>query len=64
MFEQALRLAGAAAGEAVHVGDSVEEDVDGARAAGIDAVLVRRDGSPGPEGVRTIRALTELASGA
>jgi putative hydrolase of the HAD superfamily len=64
IFEAALSLAGAAPGEAVHVGDSVEEDVDGARAAGIEAVLLRRDGSPGPDGVRTIRSLTELESGA
>ncbi len=64
IFEAALRLAGAAPGQAVHVGDSVDEDVDGARAAGIEAVLLRRDGSRGPDGVATIRSLTELGSGA
>jgi putative hydrolase of the HAD superfamily len=61
IFEHALGLAGARADEAVHVGDSVENDVAGARAAGIRAVLVARDGSP-PAGVETIRSLTELAS--
>jgi len=45
----------------VHVGDSLEEDVVGARAAGIEAVLLRRDGRPGPSGVRTIASLAELA---
>jgi putative hydrolase of the HAD superfamily len=57
IFEQGLRLAGVSAGEAVHVGDSLEEDVAGARAAGIEPVLVRRDGRPGPEGIRTITGL-------
>jgi putative hydrolase of the HAD superfamily len=62
IFEAALRIAGAGAGEAIHVGDSVEEDVDGARAAGIEAVLMRRDGRPGPPGVPTIASLTELGA--
>lgn len=60
IFERALGLAGAAADEAVHVGDSVEDDVAGARAAGIEAVLIRRDGGPGPPGVRTIATLAAL----
>ena len=59
VFEAALQLAGIGAGEAIHVGDSIEEDVLGARAAGIEAVLIRRDGAPGPEGVRTIASLAE-----
>ena len=60
IFEQALSLAGAHPDEAVHVGDSVEDDVAGARAAGIGAVLIRRDGGPGPPGVRTIASLATL----
>jgi putative hydrolase of the HAD superfamily len=44
----------------LHVGDSLDEDVAGARAAGIEPVLIRRDGSPGPPGVRTIATLAEL----
>jgi len=59
IFEAALDLSGATAGEAIHVGDSVEEDVLGARAAGIEPVLVRRDGGAGLEGVRTISSLDE-----
>lgn len=43
-----------------HVGDSVDEDVAGARAAGIEPVLLRRDGAAGPAGVRTIASLAEL----
>jgi putative hydrolase of the HAD superfamily len=61
IFEHALELAGARPAEAVHVGDSLENDVAGALAAGIRPVLVARDGSP-PAGVETIRSLTELPS--
>lgn len=62
IFEQALALAGAAPEEAIHVGDSVEEDVDGARAAGIEPVLIRRSGDAEVAGVRTISNLTALAT--
>jgi putative hydrolase of the HAD superfamily len=61
IFEAALARAGCIAEQAVHVGDSVEEDIAGARAAGVQAVLLRRDGGPGPAGVRTIASLAELA---
>ena len=61
IFEEALRLAGRAADEAIHVGDSLEEDVAGARRAGIEPVLLRRDGPGVPSGVRTIATLAELA---
>ena len=67
IFERALALAGVRAAEAVHVGDSVEEDVAGARAAGIEPVLLRREGAGPATGpfvaadppVRTIATLTE-----
>jgi putative hydrolase of the HAD superfamily len=67
IFEQALALAGAGApnaiepGQAIHVGDSLEEDVAGARAAGIEPILVRRDGGAPVAGVRTIASLSELS---
>jgi putative hydrolase of the HAD superfamily len=62
IFSHALTLAGVPAGSAVHVGDSLEEDVAGAQAAGIAAVLVRRDGTAprSPPRVPTIRSLREL----
>jgi FMN phosphatase YigB (HAD superfamily) len=41
------------------VGDSLEADVAGARAAGLEAVLVRRDGGS-VAGVRTIASLDAL----
>jgi putative hydrolase of the HAD superfamily len=61
VFRRALEIAGVPAGEAVHVGDSLEGDVEGARAAGIRAILVVRDGER-PAGVESIRSLAELPS--
>jgi putative hydrolase of the HAD superfamily len=61
VFERGLELAGCAAVEAVHVGDSVDNDVEGARAAGLRAILVQRDGDP-PAGVETVRSLAELSA--
>jgi putative hydrolase of the HAD superfamily len=60
IFEQALSIAGVTPRLAVHVGDSVEEDVEGARRAGIEPILIRRNGAAGPAGVRTIASLSEL----
>jgi len=61
VFEAGLRLAGCDAAEALFVGDSVENDVIGARAAGLRAVLVQRAGDP-PRGVATVRSLGELSA--
>ena len=61
IFEQALALAGAGPEETVHVGDSLDEDVAGARNAGIEPVLIRRQSGPVVRGVRTISSLAELA---
>ena len=61
VFGRALELAGVEPAEALHVGDSLENDVAGARAAGIRAVLVARDGGA-PAGVETVRSLAELPS--
>jgi len=61
VFEAGLRLAGCDAAEALFVGDSVENDVLGARAAGLRAVLVQRAGDP-PPGVETVRSLGELSA--
>jgi putative hydrolase of the HAD superfamily len=47
IFERALELAGCAADEALHVGDTADEDVAGARAAGIRSLLIDRDGGDG-----------------
>jgi putative hydrolase of the HAD superfamily len=72
IFGRALELAGVPAREALHVGDSLEEDVAGAQAAEVEAVLLVRSGgsggsgwsgSPVPPGVRVIRSLRELERG-
>ncbi len=60
IFERALELAGVPASQAIHVGDSPVEDIEGARAAAVEPILIARDGSPGPPGVRTIVSLSEL----
>jgi putative hydrolase of the HAD superfamily len=60
IFEQALALVGASPDQAIHVGDNLDEDVAGARAAGIEPVLIRRDGGARVAGVRMISTLAEL----
>jgi putative hydrolase of the HAD superfamily len=59
LFEAALRTAGVAAERTLHVGDSVSKDVEGARAAGIAAVLLDR-GRARPEVEPRIESLAEL----
>ncbi len=60
IFEHALALAGVAATEAWHVGDSPDADVMGAQAAGVKPVYVARSDSPPPAGVVVIDELDEL----
>ena len=61
IFARALELAGGVApADAVHAGDDVAADVEGAIAAGIAPVLVARDGEEAPAGVRAIPTLEGL----
>jgi putative hydrolase of the HAD superfamily len=61
IFDHALALAGTDPACALHAGDRPEEDVAGALAAGLRAVLVARDGRrTAPPGVPVIRSLSEL----
>ena len=62
IFEQALGLAGVDPGHAVHLGDSMAEDVEGARAAGITPILMRRGDGPIPPGVEVVATLSELVA--
>jgi putative hydrolase of the HAD superfamily len=62
IFARARELVGGAPAQAIHLGDSIEEDVAGARAAGIEPVLVCRGGGEPPSGVRTISSLAQLAA--
>lgn len=59
LFEKALALSGCLPGEALHIGDSVSSDIEGARGAGLDAVLVLRGTGEAPQGVRAVRSLPE-----
>jgi len=60
IFERALELAGVPRERAWHVGDNLREDVHGARAAGISAVLLVRGDAEPVAGVRVIRSLEEM----
>jgi putative hydrolase of the HAD superfamily len=60
-FFSGLELAGVTAEEAVHVGDSPVGDVEGARGAGVRAILVTR-GAEAPPGVESIPDLEALPS--
>jgi putative hydrolase of the HAD superfamily len=59
IFEEALRLLDMPAEAVLHVGDSLKDDYDGARAAGLPAVLLQRRGRM-PEGIDAIRSLAEI----
>jgi len=58
IFRHALDLCGLSPGRVLHVGDSYEEDVRGARRAGLQAVWLRRGAADGGQGV--IEGLGEL----
>lgn len=60
IFVRALELAGTTPGEAMHVGDTAAEDVEGARAAGIRALLLTRNGRAGRDEKATITSLDEI----
>ena len=62
IFKAALQLLDVTPAEAVMVGDSLTHDIDGARRAGMRAVLVHRSSQPvtAPADVPVIRELTEL----
>jgi putative hydrolase of the HAD superfamily len=60
-FRRALELAGVEPGEAVHLGDSVDNDVAGATAAGVRALLLDRAGAA-PPGVESVGSLAEVPS--
>ena len=59
IFEAALAALGVAADETAMVGDSYEDDIEGARALGIRAILLDRDGMrpEAPDRIDTLLAL-------
>ena len=60
IFEYTLTSVGVSAEEAVHVGDTYEADIIGARNAGIRPILIDRDGTQAGRWKETIRDLSEL----
>ena len=64
IFEAGLKLLGVPAGDAMMVGDSLKQDIEGARGVGMQAVLVNRSSELAMrteiDGVPVIRTLTEL----
>ncbi len=63
MFEVLLDRAGIDAADAVYVGDSLVDDVAGARAAGMRAVWVNRSGAANPTAIvpdAEVRSLLDI----
>ena len=58
LFEETLRISGCAPDEAVHIGDSYDTDVIGARAVGIRPILLLRGKTP-CDGVESAEDLTQ-----
>jgi putative hydrolase of the HAD superfamily len=63
IFSQALEIAGCRASEAVHVGDTEEEDVAGAKAAGIRPILLNREGGGDISSLAEVAGMVEGAAG-
>jgi putative hydrolase of the HAD superfamily len=59
LFRRGLELAEVSAPDALYVGDTIAYDVEGARAAGIPAMLIVREGDP-PDGIPSVSRLTDL----
>ena len=60
IFEYTLKAVGVSAEETVHVGDTYEADIVGAREVGIRPILIDREGSQAGIWHETIRSLAEL----
>ncbi|HET6674332.1 MAG TPA: HAD-IA family hydrolase [Nitrospiraceae bacterium] len=60
IYKQALDKHAVDPDDAMHVGDSFDEDVEGARRAGLTGVLLLRDGEPAAADVPMIRSLDAL----
>lgn len=63
IFEEALRRSGVNAAEAVHIGDSFKDDIEGAHGAGLSAILIDRHPKSRPTKHKpTITNFTDLRS--
>ena len=68
IFDLAIERMGVGRDEAIHIGDSLEDDVGGARGASIDAILFDPGEQHGersvPDGVPRLRRLADLVANA
>lgn len=66
IFQEALKRARVSSEEALHVGDSLEDDVWGAQQAGIQAIFLdrkgRRSGQLSPSGLRSVGAEARISA--
>jgi 2-haloacid dehalogenase len=62
MFARGLAALSLGAGEVLHVGDSLRNDVGGAHAAGIRAAWVNRRGRPAPDGASVAYEIADLGA--
>lgn len=60
IFEQALQLSGVSSNEALHIGDEPATDITGAKALGIDAILIDRKNRYPDCDATIIRSFMEL----
>jgi putative hydrolase of the HAD superfamily len=63
IFQRALGKHGVPSSDAIHIGDSIREDVEGAKAAGLTGILLdRHDALSVPTGILKVRDLHELVT--
>lgn len=60
IFQQALEKAGVKADEALYIGDQYDQDVVGARGAGMKPILLERNGSSEKRDCPVIHSLSEI----
>lgn len=60
LYLKAAEMAGYSPGEIMHVGDTYELDVVGARSAGVRAVLIDRSGKSPSHDCETIKSLSTV----
>ncbi|MGH7554619.1 MAG: HAD family hydrolase [Longimicrobiales bacterium] len=60
IFHEACRRLGTVPQRVLHVGDSITDDIDGGRAAGLQTLLVRRDHANGEHAGPAVASLAEV----
>jgi putative hydrolase of the HAD superfamily len=63
-FDALVARTGCAPGEVLMVGDDLSNDIEGARQAGLGAVLINRRGERGPGAIQNLSELIKLLSNA